>query len=343
MRVHILRNESVTPIQRYLERARGAPDSFPAQKECSALVLYREREYRTMFSSSLMAGAVPPRSPDSPFAPFDLTDAGADVLAAAATLNPSLRLPFDLFGLKPEAIDRLRRASRPIPSHAMGWLLLSRMLADCCRPDDASEAARVAAGLGDPVPALALLFAARADAGAADTELAAVERQAHAALRATGQPTVRWLTRFSETFEERVRQIAVRARVREEGERFTRYWTTELAYCESERADVMAGFDIERVPPHLRALEAVARRVGVGDDVCRGRFLRQLSTAERAALVRAVHAHAAAIDEWLEGLGGPPFVDEVAAYFWLLTAAEEIAPVRGERRPGRASQKPRRR
>ncbi len=107
MRVHILRKESVTPIQRYLERAREAPASFPVQKEFSALVLYREREYRTMFSSSLMAGAVSPRSPDSPFAPFDLTDAGADVLAATATLDLSLRLPFDLFGLKPEAINRL--------------------------------------------------------------------------------------------------------------------------------------------------------------------------------------------------------------------------------------------
>ena len=58
MRVHILRKESVTPIQRYVELAREAPDALPAQKEFSALVLYREREYRTMFSSSLMAGAV---------------------------------------------------------------------------------------------------------------------------------------------------------------------------------------------------------------------------------------------------------------------------------------------
>ncbi len=54
----------------------------------------------------------------------------------------------------------------------------------------------------------------------------------------------------------------------------------------------------------------------------------------------AVNAHAAAIDEWLASLGGPPFAGEAAAYFWLLTAAEEIAPVRKARRPGRRTRGP---
>jgi hypothetical protein len=281
MRVHILRPESITPIHRYLERQRSAPRSYQVQKEFGVLLLYREREYVSMHRWGMVCGRFPAPSPDSPFAPFDLTPGGARALAETMGTNLTLQEPYDLFGLKNTAIAGLEDACRRVKAHAFGWLLLSRLLEDCRREQEATRAARQARTLGESM---------------------------------------------TKDFDERVRQIALRARVREEGEAFTRYWTTELAFCESERADALAGFDITRVPPELRGLEPLARRVGVGDDVCRGVFLRQMPRPERVELAAAVHAHAAGIDAWLERLGGPPFENEAAAYFWLLTAAEEAAP-----------------
>jgi hypothetical protein len=281
MRVHLLRPESITPIHHYLERQRSAPRSYQVQKEFGALLLYREREYVSMHRWEMVCGRLPAPSPDSPFAPFDLTPDGARALAETMGPNVTLREPFDLFGLKNLAIAGLEGVCRPVKAHAIGWLLLSRLLEDCRHAAEAKRALRQARTLGEPM---------------------------------------------AENFDERVRQIALRARVRDEGEAFTRYWTTELAFCESERADALAGFDITRVPEALRGLEAFARRVGVGDDVCRGVFLRQMPRRERLELAAAVRAHAEAIDAWLERLGGPPFEHEAAAYFWLLTAAEEVAP-----------------
>ena len=49
-----------------------------------------------------------------------------------------------------------------------------------------------------------------------------------------------------EALEERVRKRALRARTAAEGEAFTRFLTTEGAFCEQERAAALVGFDETR-------------------------------------------------------------------------------------------------
>ncbi len=73
-----------------------------------------------------------------------------------------------------------------------------------------------------------------------------------------------------------------------EGRGFTRYFTTELAFCQSERKASLKGFDVARVPKALRHLVPLARAVGVGDDPCRALFLRKIPRSERRAHARKI-------------------------------------------------------
>ena len=111
--VHVLRPESVTPIQLYLDRVRRDAAS-PVEFAC--VLLYREREYRTLYASSWRPDHLPAAGSDTPFAPYGLTRDAADAIAGeirriwgiggAASAAP----PDDLFGLKEEALRRLRDA-----------------------------------------------------------------------------------------------------------------------------------------------------------------------------------------------------------------------------------------
>src|SRR5688500_5997904 len=135
MKIHILRPESITPIGLYLDRRRQHPESLDPQIGFACVLLYREREYRAW---SHWPQKKPAPSPDSPFAPFDITTEGAAGLSA---LFDSMRTdvidgfdpPDDLFGLKLEAVDGLSQALRPIRSHGFGWLIHARLLMDLCR------------------------------------------------------------------------------------------------------------------------------------------------------------------------------------------------------------------
>jgi hypothetical protein len=124
-------------------------------------------------------------------------------------------------------------------------------------------------------------------------------------------------------FNERIRRAALTARAREEGPAFTRFWTTEQAFCEEMRAKDMLGFDDAKVPAALHGLVDLAQAYGFGDDVCRGRFLRRLSRPARAAVASRVKSAGPAIDEWLAAQTEPYGV-EAQAFYWLRHAAEEI-------------------
>ena len=126
-----------------------------------------------------------------------------------------------------------------------------------------------------------------------------------------------------EAFGERVRKRALRARTAVEGEAFTRFLTTEGAFCEQERAAALAEFDEARVPAALRALVPLARQIGVGDDACRGWFIQKMPRRARVAASKMIAEHAAAIDAWLATCD-QPHEGEAAAFFWLREAGEEL-------------------
>ena len=190
-----------------------------------------------MYSSGwLVRGLKPAPAPDSPFQPYDLTAEAAGHLADAIQVHAPLS-PDDLCGLKRSALDGLRRTLRPVKAHAFGWLVASRLHADLLEETEATAAEARAADLGDT--------------------------------RTNDLASPDGIFKEMEAFGERVRKRALRARTAVEGEAFTRFLTTEGAFCEQERAAALAGFDEAKVPAALRALVPMARQLGVGDDACR--------------------------------------------------------------------------
>jgi hypothetical protein len=287
MKIHLLRPESITPIALYIERRDEQPQSFERQLEFAAVLLYREREYRSMYRSGwIMRHIKPAPSPDSPFQPYDITPKAADDLAATiGDLQIDALPPDDLFGLKRSALDGLRRTLRPVKAHAFGWLVASRLHDDLLESAEAAKAAARAHSLGE-------------------TRLADVRKAVQA-------------------FDERIRQRALRARSGVEGTAFTRYLTTEAAFCEQQRADNLAGFEESRVPVELHPLVPLARQLGIGDDACRGWFMRKMPRRDRLAAAKLIAEHAVAIDAWL-ATQNEPYKEEAAAFFWLRAAGEEL-------------------
>lgn len=328
MKVHILRPDSITPIARYLQAARLAPASYEIQKSLAALLLYREREYQSMYASRWTGVGGPLPSVD-PFVPHSAT-ADAEIACRERLGVGPHRTPLDVFGLKAQVGAALRSTLRPVRAHAVGWLLLSRLLEDILQPAPAMHAARRAIDAGETLQGLALLWSAAitdSRAGQRHPSQAVARRtesEARRALRVAGRSPRDFPARILEAFDERVRRIALTARVREEGESFTRFWTTERRFCAAERAAALEGFDERDVPLELRPLAPLARRFGVGDDVCRRLFLRELPRAGRAAVATALKNQAAAIQHWLDSVPGPPYSPVWACFFWLLEAAEEI-------------------
>jgi len=296
VKIHLLRRESVTPIALYIARRDEQPERFDRQLEFGTVLLYREREYRSMYASDwLVRGVRPAASPESPFQPYDLTPEAAEHLAVLSVRIQSLDAPpspDDLFGLKRSALDGLRRTLRPVKAHAFGWLVMSRLHADLVERVEAAGAAARAGDLGETRLAGALL----------------VPLGNRTALKA---------------FEERIRRRALVTRSSVEGAAFTRYLTTEGAFCEQERAAALAAFDESRVPAELRPLVPLVRRVAVGDDACRGRFIRKLPARDRRAAKVLIAEHGAAIDAWL-ATRDQPYEGEAAAFFWLREAGEEL-------------------
>ena len=246
-------------------------------------------------SDWLVRGVRPAPSPDSPFQPYDLTREAADHLAVlldGVQAHDAPPLSYDLFGLKRSALDGLRRTLRPVKAHAFGWLVGWRLHADLVERAEAAAAAERAEHLG--------------------------EKQLAGALR-TALPS----RTAVEGFEERIRRRAIAARSAVEGVSFTRYLTTEGAFCEQERAAALAGFDDSRVPAELRPLVPLARQVGVGDDGCRSWFIRKLPARDRRAAKARIAEHGAAIDAWLATCDRP-YEGEAAAFFWLREAGEEL-------------------
>jgi hypothetical protein len=311
VKIHILRPESITPITLYIDRQQKNPESYQVQLEFAAVLLYREREYRGMNSSKWFAGEKAAPSDNSPFQPFDITtDAAANLAGILANGASAAMLNYadDLFGLKDAAIDGLRRVLRPVKSHRLGWLLNASLLIDMCRYHEAVPAADQAYALGERTHGSALASHAAL--------LGAIPRE--------GIERHRELNRAIDAFTERVRRLAVRVRTQVEGDAFTRFLSTELAFCEKEREAALESFDESRIPPALHALIPLARQIGVGDDGCRAVFVARMRARERREAARMIRERGDEIDGWLSSVGAPPYRGEAEAFFWLRAAADEL-------------------
>lgn len=335
MRIHILRPDSITPIERYLEKRRSAADDYKVQTEFACVLLYREREYRSMYQSKWRPEKLPAPDPSGPFAPYDLTASAQAVLTNTIRSIWDLEellpdAPNDLFGLKQETLEGLTGTIRPIKAHAFGHLLASKLAGDLCQHDEAIRLGERALSTGaDPATALALVYhsalSAMVSKGVFDGDAVThdVERRAREYLSPRRQWRGSWHVSAVERLDERIRKAALDARARVEGDAFSRFLTTEADFCESERLAALEGFDETLVPEDLRELIPLAQRFGVGDDACRGLIIRKTPRADRRPVVDAVHAHSTRIDQWLKSLG-EPYGREASCYFWLLEAAEEM-------------------
>jgi hypothetical protein len=313
VKIHILRPESITPIALYVERQQTNPESYRAQLEFAAVLLYREREYRGMNSAKWFAGEKPAPSSASPFQPFDITPEAAADLAGIVANSAALEGPLtrnDLFGLKDAAGDGLGRVLRRVKAHRVGWLVYAAVLTDLCRYRDAVAAADEAVALGE-----------RAHGTALASHAALLGRIPREHIESS-----RELNRTLDSFNERLRQLAVRVRKQVEGDAFTRFLSTSAAFCEHERDAALASFDESRVPAALHVLIPLAREIGVGDDVCRAIFVSRMRTSDRREAARMLREHGVSIDEWLSSLGPLPHRGEAEAFFWLRACADEIDP-----------------
>ncbi|HSO07775.1 MAG TPA: hypothetical protein VLW45_11065 [Pelomicrobium sp.] len=109
-----------------------------------------------------------------------------------------------------------------------------------------------------------------------------------------------------------------------EPERAARQRRAMAEDCRALQADLEATLKASEVPAEFRALMPLAARYGLGDDGCRGLILAQLTDDAKAALIRDVEPHAAAIDTWLDGYPGEAMPAEAAAFMYLLLALEEL-------------------
>lgn len=299
-------------------------------------LLYREREYVAMY----WAKARPTSPPNSPFQPYDLTPEAAYDYAQATGLAPSISdvtgrpRPVDLFGLKAEVANRLATVLRPLGSHKQAWGVAAQLYADLCRWRPAVDAAVQAWTLGARLPGLALAHEAAtaatyeatlespAEVNAEWTDLAvAIRRRAE---RAGADTDGSWASNARREWDHWLQRAGLRVRSRVEGPAFTRFVTTESAFCESERRRALADFNIGRVPRDLRQVADLALTLGIGDDACRMTFIRQMHRdAKREAFAR-IRAAEPALHLWLD-TQSPPYDTEAAAYFWLAVAAEQMA------------------
>jgi hypothetical protein len=232
-----------------------------------------------------------------------------------------------VFGLKPEALTGLCAVAGRAKSHVVGVLLASGFAADLGQFEQALDLAHTVL---DAVPshkaALARAYDARVWLAAggharARVRLRSMERDAH---RVLGDRWMNRLTRAREAHELDVRRVAWRAREDTEGAAFTRWLKTDLEFCDEERDRATAVLDESAVPERLRHIVRLARRFGVGDDACRALFIGQATRSDRAEALQLCEPLIPEIHAWTASFDPASYQPEVAAFFWLLEALEDM-------------------
>jgi hypothetical protein len=319
----ILSLESIPPVEPYLTRHRERPSDYGAQMDFAAVLYERELYYMAMYRPLGSHGLTPPASHDAAWAPYPATTRGHEALSARRDLG-DLNAPLDLFGLKAEAVAGLQGAVRERKRDLGGYLLLGRYALDLGESDTAIAAAGVIERLSPGHP-LALDYEYDALARRESLESAAVRSVARRLRKVLGPDWFRETARAREKHQDQIRRHAWRARTAAEGERFTKFLTTERQWCQNAREQAMAAIDERLVPESFRDLLPLARRYGVGDDPCRAFFISKTPKREQKREVERATPHLDAIQQWIDTFEPGALPPEATAFFWLLEALEEIS------------------
>jgi hypothetical protein len=309
----ILSLESIPPVEPYLSRRRAHADDCGAQMAFAAVLFERETYYTAMYTPYGLHGATPPASHEVAWQPYPVTAKGREALAAFRELADLREMPFDLFGLKSEALHGLQSVLRPRKRDLSGYLLAARFALDLCEADAAIAVLDVADQLS-PDHHIALGYRYAAGVGGMDRRLRKV----------LGPNWSREISRGRDTHHAQIRRHAWRARTEAEGERFTRFLTTEQAWCERARDEATASLDEQLVPESFRSLLPLARRYGVGDDPCRGLFISKTPKPERKRHLALAEPHLDDIQRWTDSFEAGSMPPEATVFFWLLEALEEM-------------------
>jgi hypothetical protein len=282
---------SIPPIEPYLSARRTHPASYPAQLSFAAILFEREQYYAALYNPHSQYGEKPPTDHDHAWQPFPVTSAALAILRDLRHLNtaePPSEQPYDLFGLKGEALAGLTTVLRPAKTHRLGYLIACQFSNDLCFHEEARELEQVAARF-----------------------------------TTTKRDATSWIA-AQDAILELFRRQAWRVRKRVEGERFTRFIKSEGEFCEEERQLAMVDFNLQQVPKPLQKLVPLARQYGVGDDPCRAYFLSKISKQNRKRILQEVEPHFDAIDRWIKTFEAGRLPPEAVAFFWLLEAIEEM-------------------
>jgi hypothetical protein len=320
--------EGLPSLEPFLTAKRAAPECYADQLALAVILLERETYYTALYGADRASGAEPPAEHDRFWQTFPATAAGREALGWRRQLSAGAGPPppLDLFGLKAEALAGLEATLRPRSSHVTGALLAAAFAIDLEEHARAVAAAeRVLQRSPSHRGALAFSYTALTLAADRDrafsTRLRAAEKRARTAF---GTSWMNALVRALDRHTLEVRRLAWRLRTDLEGDRFTRFLKTEGQFCEDARAHAMANFAELDVPEALRELTPLARQLGVGDDPCRAHFLRRMSPRERRAALRVAEPLVSAVQDWISHHERGAMPAEVAAFFWLLEALEEM-------------------
>jgi hypothetical protein len=318
----LLSLESIPPVEPYLTRRRERPSDYGAQLDFAAVLYERELYYTAMYRPLGSHGVTPPSSHDAAWQPYPATAKGREALAARRDLaDPTA--PLDLFDLKAEAIGGLQGAVRERKRDLAGYLLLGRFALDLGDSNTAIATADVINRLSPDHP-LALDYEFDALTRREPLESPSVRSVTRRLRKLLGPEWFRETARAREKHEEQIRRHAWRARKAAEGERFTRFLTTERQWCENARDQAIATIDERLVPESFRELLPLARRYGVGDDSCRAFFINKTSKREQKRDVERAEPHLDAIQAWIDTFEPAALPPEPTAFFWLLEALEEM-------------------
>lgn len=306
--------EGIPPLEPYLTRRRQSPGDYAAQLMFAAVLFEREIYYTVLYGPHSPHGKAPPAAHLGAWQPFPAT-----VAAAAAPTR-------DLFGLKAEALAGILKAMGRAKPRVVGTLLAAAFAADLGEYEQSLGMAEAVLGRdAGHRRALSYAFTAATWLAGENPRWGARLRGIEASARARfGFNWMNQLALAREAHELDVRRVAWRGRSETEGERFTRFLKTEAQFCGEERDRAVSAFDESVVPESIRPLVPLARRFGVGDDVCRRLFVAGATRAERAGALRRATPLLPEIEAWIARFEPASFPPAVAAFFWLLDALEQM-------------------
>jgi tetratricopeptide (TPR) repeat protein len=271
--------------------------------------------------------------------PFDPAGGQARFDHGLAELERHL-LYFDDAAL-PRAVDAFRLATALGPDIADHWVALGFALdaagmakeaLTCLRraneidPDDEEVEVFVLTLQSESGPEREAMVAVEALAKRKGVDLESLRRD----LTGAGMPVdsntllLNGFFRARDFLRSRLQDAMERSHRGRDPEEWVQRGEAEWRECTEMQDELQRSVDPDRVPTGLRDVTPWAIRLGVGDDVCRGRLTERLTPAERSALLSAIRKHATSIHLWLDAFGNKPMTREAAAFLYLLLCVEEM-------------------